>query len=288
MTQPAPITPRRRPARTMARGFTLVELIVVIGIIALLIGILLPAISSLLGRSQDQITRAALNSISTALETYKSDYGDYPRFLQGTNDASYSGSDRGARLLARALIGVAPKNDIAAARGFMDGYGTPEDPFGWQERRQNTGSTNRTDDDIIQGNIQQPYLDPANFNIRSTPIGGLTYGPDAVILDGNNMPILYYPRRPGNVIVTNPEALATNTPIGVTQILGQPIAYNPGDNSMLGQTTLRVLLGDRNGNGSIDGSEQVTTTAPFLLIATDSSGTYGTDVITHFGEGTGN
>ena len=67
------VRPRRR--RT---GFTLVELLVVIGIIALLISILMPAVSR--ARKQAQMTHCAANlrNIGTAMGSYVSTNGFYP------------------------------------------------------------------------------------------------------------------------------------------------------------------------------------------------------------------
>jgi prepilin-type N-terminal cleavage/methylation domain-containing protein len=61
------------------KAFTLIELLVVIGIIALLAGILLPAVNHMRRSAQITGQKADFQSIATALEQYKSDFGDYPR-----------------------------------------------------------------------------------------------------------------------------------------------------------------------------------------------------------------
>lgn len=75
---------RRSPAGQRARGdapeagFTLLELLVVLGIIALLATIAAPKVLQYLGRARTETARAQISAISTALELYALDNGNFP------------------------------------------------------------------------------------------------------------------------------------------------------------------------------------------------------------------
>ena len=60
-------------------AFTLVEILVVIGIIVVLAGILVPLVGRSMRQAKQIRTAADLQSIGTALEAFKADHGDYPR-----------------------------------------------------------------------------------------------------------------------------------------------------------------------------------------------------------------
>lgn len=64
--------------RPAARGFTLVELLIVMLIIGALVGLLVPTIARALRTVQSTMTRRTLDNLSMGLETYKSDFGEYP------------------------------------------------------------------------------------------------------------------------------------------------------------------------------------------------------------------
>jgi prepilin-type N-terminal cleavage/methylation domain-containing protein len=59
-------------------GFTLVELLIVIGIIALLISILLPAVSKVRIAGQKVATQNTINRLVQGCEAYFQDFNAYP------------------------------------------------------------------------------------------------------------------------------------------------------------------------------------------------------------------
>ncbi len=106
--RPRGSTPVAPAAKRRHDGFTLVEVLIVIGIIVLLIALLFPAVTA--AYRQSVRTRMALDiqTISAALEAYKQDQGDYPRVTT---------ANTGSVVLCQALI--APGNQAT------DGYGDP-------------------------------------------------------------------------------------------------------------------------------------------------------------------
>jgi general secretion pathway protein G len=66
-------------------GFTLIEIVVVLIIIAGLVAVVAPNIMNRLSDSKKQITRAKIANLETALKLFKVDNGFYPETGQGLN-----------------------------------------------------------------------------------------------------------------------------------------------------------------------------------------------------------
>lgn len=66
-----------------SRGFTLLELLVVVVIIGLLAGFVAPKYFGQIGRSKTQIARAQIEAFEKAMDQYRIDTGSYPNTSQG-------------------------------------------------------------------------------------------------------------------------------------------------------------------------------------------------------------
>ena len=107
--RPIPMAHSRYRGRDdSSRGFTLIELLVVISIIALLIGLLLPALSRARKTARVQACLANLHNIAVGCSNYSSEFGgviatgDLPEIKRvngskviGTKPAYYPNTDRG-------------------------------------------------------------------------------------------------------------------------------------------------------------------------------------------------
>jgi general secretion pathway protein G len=98
------------------RGFTLIEIMVVIVILALLAALVGP---KLMGRTDDAKitkTRVDIKGIETALKLYKLDNGYYPSTEQGLG-----------ALITKPTVGVIPKGYKEG--GYLDTKKIPKDPW---------------------------------------------------------------------------------------------------------------------------------------------------------------
>lgn len=118
-------------------GFTLVEMLVVVALIALLAGILIPVVKRAMDRAKEAAVQTQIQKISTGLETYKLDFGAYPSSLPQTVDGVDADADRqntganhvvqGFHRLAFAMIGRDRLGCPAKAGATETTHGLPHD-----------------------------------------------------------------------------------------------------------------------------------------------------------------
>ncbi|HAL44373.1 MAG: hypothetical protein A2Y12_15780 [Planctomycetes bacterium GWF2_42_9] len=83
-------------------GFTIVELLTVMAIIAILMGLLLPAMQAVRKLAKDTSQKAQFKAIENALEAYHTENGMYP---DSTASSTNNEDTEGAHKLAEALVG---------------------------------------------------------------------------------------------------------------------------------------------------------------------------------------
>lgn len=66
-------------------GYTLTEMLVVIGIICLIAAVLTPNLLGQLGRSRAKAAQLQLDTVASSVEIFKSDVGRYPTQIEGLN-----------------------------------------------------------------------------------------------------------------------------------------------------------------------------------------------------------
>ena len=81
----------RTPSSPRPRGFTLIELMTVLGTVSILIGLLLPAIESARETVRRLRCQANLHQIGLALHTYLTDHGTFPPSYLGRTSPQYLG-----------------------------------------------------------------------------------------------------------------------------------------------------------------------------------------------------
>jgi general secretion pathway protein G len=118
------------------RAFTLLEIIVMVGILALLATLLITKTEGIFGNSQQTIARIFVrDSLKTALERYRMDLGSYPSTAEGL-----------------AVLMTAPANGAGNWRGpYADTPGgkAPLDPWGEPYQYRSPGNRNKASYDLF-------------------------------------------------------------------------------------------------------------------------------------------
>lgn len=72
-----------RPRLTASDGYTLTEMLVVIGIIALIAALLTPTLLGQMQRARAKTAKLQLDTVASAVELFRSDVGRYPTSQEG-------------------------------------------------------------------------------------------------------------------------------------------------------------------------------------------------------------
>jgi prepilin-type N-terminal cleavage/methylation domain-containing protein len=108
--------------RPKQNGLTIIEMLTVVAVIAILIGLLLPATSMVHRLAKDTKQKAQFTAIGLGLEAFKQDLGYYPAsnatFTGSGNQAYYTGAQKLAEaMVGRDLMGYNKTSDLATSDG---------------------------------------------------------------------------------------------------------------------------------------------------------------------------
>src|SRR5271166_297603 len=117
---------RRRPGEGRGpRGFTMVELLAVILILAVLIALLLPALNGALKTARNAAVGGEIDQLAQALASFKAQYGDYPPsriYLAENGDYSVVTSNVSLSVAGASqdiTLGQLAQRSVAALRKFF-------------------------------------------------------------------------------------------------------------------------------------------------------------------------
>ena len=213
---------QRRP------GFTLVELLTVVGIIALLIGILVPALARARTQAKKGTVQAELKAISDGLEMFHNDFGKYPdsttqvkisgAWLEkqdpittypnfGGNPHYDSQALSGAHWLARAMVGPDMQGLDSQGLTLRDRRDVALNSGSPAQLVLATGGTGSgaTLDQFQNGRKERksPYVENANKLLKRDDDGTFGQGNSGhqstgrlVFFDAFDSPVLYYKANP--------------------------------------------------------------------------------------------
>lgn len=97
------------------KGFTLIEIMVVIALIGILAGLLLVSMQGARTSARDAQRRADLENIKSALEMFKSTCGEYPDFTLPTNGSALSATCNGIPIT---VLNSTPKDPISPIKWY--------------------------------------------------------------------------------------------------------------------------------------------------------------------------
>jgi general secretion pathway protein G len=104
---------------TKRRGFTLMELLVVLAILVLLMAMVAPRVLKFLGKSDISVTKSQIGSLKKSLDLYSADCRKFPSTEQGLN-----------ALIAPPAMGESGTAQRGWDGPYLDGDSVPLDPWG--------------------------------------------------------------------------------------------------------------------------------------------------------------
>ena len=117
--------------KTSSRRFTLIELLVVIAIIAILAGLVFPALGTVRNNAKKSKASSECMSLKSAIIMYETEFSCWPAKVSGSSDTTVSGSDYVQ--MCKILTGENSKKTVfyevgvgyEESKGILDPWGRP-------------------------------------------------------------------------------------------------------------------------------------------------------------------
>ena len=166
-----------RPRRRC--GFTLVELLVVIGIIGVLVTLLVPTVSRATAMVRERVTRSTIKELEIGIGAFKADFGIYPPSKPYVpNDPTSGRWMTGAANLAYYLLGPGRSGWGIAGGGLM--------PFGDARPNRSFGPYFQADEDaMVYCDMPGHDHHVGGFSDAYNPPGVILYFAGRVLPDGS-------------------------------------------------------------------------------------------------------
>jgi len=119
------------------RGFTLVELMIVMGVIIVLATLLFPVIVGMREKTRDRQARVEVRNVLLALKTYRMDYGKWPKQNQAAEDPPQYFTNNWEVILpliardpvenprGKVYLTLQATNQLDSLTNFIDPWGVP-------------------------------------------------------------------------------------------------------------------------------------------------------------------
>lgn len=288
----------RRRSRIGPAAFTIIELLVVIGVIAVLAGLLIPMVMRSLRAADRTRTAADIQAISLALDAYHQDFGDYPR-----TDSTVS-PGVGFAILGKALVGAygdgllpnttnndpndpmpydvgrnynvgecvqAALNTFYVAIAESKGAAT-SDQTKWLRFEPRDGADGEGFRVRAGGAIKPAYLQSGKVKVRGS-----------AIIDHHDKPFLYFAQSPtkinlnlpGGYYVANQSPATPRVMYNFIDNAGVAAALTVDVNPVAALKRMQLLMGDYFFTGTTGGSTTPVTTAPYILWSVGPDGYFG-------------
>jgi len=113
-------------------SFTLVELMIVMGVIIILVGMLFPVILGMKERMRERQARVEVHNIMLALKSYRMEFGQWPNQTQAATDTTYFADNYqvilplvGQNARGKVYLTLQASNQTDSAANFVDPWGVP-------------------------------------------------------------------------------------------------------------------------------------------------------------------